>query len=255
MTGRTCIEFKGVKKRFGRTEVLSGIDLQILEGEAMALLGRSGSGKSVMIKHIIGLIKPDAGRVIVDGEDITDLSEEELLPVRKKVSMLFQSAALFDSMTVLENVGFPLRQHTDMSVEEIEETARKKLEMVGLKDVDDLYPSELSGGMKKRVGFARALALDPDIILYDEPTTGLDPITRRRILELIRDIHEKLKTTSIVVTHDVDLAFTVADRVAFLHSGRICAVGTPADLADLSAPGCEPLRAFLHEENEKFFKG
>jgi phospholipid/cholesterol/gamma-HCH transport system ATP-binding protein len=185
----------------------------------MVILGGSGSGKSVTLRHMLGLEAPDAGRVIVEEEDITDLPEEELYRVRKKFGMLFQSGALFDSMTVFENIAFPLREHTDMSDEEIGRAVREKLELVNLPKTEHLMPVDLSGGMRKRVGLARAIVLDPKMILYDEPTTGLDPITSAKINDLIIDLQSKLNVTSVVVTHDIQSAFSVGDRIAFLNNG------------------------------------
>lgn len=225
-----CIEFKGLRKRFGRKRVLRGVDLQVKRGQTTALLGGSGDGKSVLIKHVIGLLKADAGQVIVCNEDITDYDDKQLLPIRKKVSMLFQSGALFDSLNVFDNVSYPLREHTTKNKAEISGIVAEKLSLVGLANIEQLFPAELSGGMRKRVSLARALVLDPEIILYDEPTTGLDPIIRRKIIDLIADLHQKLATTSIIVTHDVDLAFTVADNVFFLNEGKIEIHGSPEEL-------------------------
>src|SRR5437867_11989085 len=182
------VRFEGVHKAFGAKRVLEGIAFDILRGETMVVLGGSGSGKSVLIRHIIGLHRPDRGKVIVDGEDIVDYDEEELIPVRKKVAMLFQGGALFDSMNVLDNIAYGLREHTDMADEAIREVVRRKLALVGLEDVEELMPSELSGGMKKRVALARSIAMDPQCILYDEPTTGLDLVTATTINELIRNL-------------------------------------------------------------------
>jgi len=213
------VEFEDVYKAYGSKQVLRGANLKVFRGEVLVILGGSGSGKSVTLRHMLGLEAPDAGRVIVEEEDITDLPEEELYRVRKKFGMLFQSGALFDSMTVFENVAFPLREHTDMSDEEIERAVHEKLELVNLPNTESLMPVDLSGGMRKRVGLARSIVLDPKMILYDEPTTGLDPITAQKINEMIIDLQSKLNVTSVVVTHDIQSAFSVGDRIAFLNRG------------------------------------
>lgn len=236
------IEIKGLKKRFGENEVLRGVDLTVEEGEICVILGASGSGKSVLIKHIIGLLKPDEGSILVKGVDITRLSEKELNEVRKSFGMVFQSSALFDSMTVYENVAFPLIEHTRLSEKEIRKRVSEKLNILGLYNVEDKYPSELSGGMKKRVGLARAVILNPEIILYDEPTTGLDPITTMTVNEMILDAREKFKVTSIVISHDIGSAFMIADKIAFLYNGVIIISGPPSYVKDADN---EPLRRFL----------
>ncbi len=224
------IEVVNLHKSFGRLEVLKGVDLEIEKGKITAIIGKSGQGKTVLIKHIVGLLKPDSGHVFVDGVDITKLNMDELNKVRRRFGMLFQEAALFDSMTAVENVAFPIREHTNLSEKEIKELARKKLEMVKLFDVEDKMPHELSGGMKKRVGLARAIALDPEIIIYDEPTIGLDPPTGNAIYDLILDMQKQLKVTSIIITHDVPAIFSVADKVAVLSDGKIIEYGTPDDI-------------------------
>jgi phospholipid/cholesterol/gamma-HCH transport system ATP-binding protein len=220
------VEFQGVEKAYGRKRVLRGADLQVYRGEVLIILGGSGSGKSVTLRHMLGLEAPDEGRVIVDGEDITDLPEEELYRVRKKFGMLFQSGGLFDSMSVFENVAFPLREHTDTQGEDLARIVREKLEVVNLPGTERLMPVDLSGGMRKRVGLARAIVLGPQVILYDEPTTGLDPITADKINELIVSLQQQLNITSIVVTHDIQSAFSVGDRIAFLHEGVFAWIGT-----------------------------
>jgi phospholipid/cholesterol/gamma-HCH transport system ATP-binding protein len=236
------VEFHDVHKAYGTKQVLRGATLQVYRGEVLVILGGSGTGKSVTLRHMLGLEAPDAGRVIVEEEDVTDLPEEELYRIRKKFGMLFQSGALFDSMTVFENVAFPLREHTDMSNEEITRNVREKLELVNLPNTEQLMPVDLSGGMRKRVGLARSIVLDPKVILYDEPTTGLDPITSQTINELIIDLQAKLNVTSVVVTHDIHSAFSVGDRIAFLHEGVFEWVG-PMDAArDSDHP---KLREFL----------
>ncbi len=236
------VEFVDVHKAYGPKIVLRGANLKVYRGEVVVILGGSGTGKSVTLRHMLGLEAPDSGRVIVEEEDITDLPEEELYRVRKKFGMLFQSAALFDSMTVFENVAFPLREHTEMSEEEIARAVREKLELVNLPHTEHLMPVDLSGGMRKRVGLARSIVLDPKVILYDEPTTGLDPITSQTINELIVDLQAKLNVTSIVVTHDIHSAFYVGDRIAFLNQGVFEWVGTMDEARDSDHP---KLREFL----------
>src|SRR3954463_4071114 len=236
------VEFRGVHKAYGTKRVLRGADLTVYRGEVLVILGGSGSGKSVTLRHMLGLEAPDAGRVLVEDEDITDLPEEELYRVRKKFGMLFQSGALFDSMTVFENVAFPLREHTEMTEEEIEQSVNEKLELVNLPNTGHLMPVDLSGGMRKRVGLARSIVLNPQVILYDEPTTGLDPITSQKINELIIDLQAKLNVTSVVVTHDIQSAFSVGDRIAFLNKGIFEWVGTMEDARNSDHP---VLREFL----------
>ena len=213
------VEFRELHKAYGPKQVLRGANLTVYRGEVLVILGGSGTGKSVTLRHMLGLEAPDDGRVIVEEEDITELPEEELYRVRKKFGMLFQSGALFDSMNVFENIAFPLREHTDMSEEEISRAVHEKLELVNLPNTAHLMPVDLSGGMRKRVGLARSIVLDPKMILYDEPTTGLDPITAQKINELIVDLQSKLNVTSVVVTHDIQSAFFVGDRIAFLNRG------------------------------------
>jgi phospholipid/cholesterol/gamma-HCH transport system ATP-binding protein len=236
------VEFRDVHKAYGTKRVLRGADLTVYRGEVLVILGGSGTGKSVTLRHMLGLEAPDSGRVIVEEEDVTDLPEEELYRIRKKFGMLFQSGALFDSMNVFENVAFPLREHTDMTDEEIERNVREKLELVNLPNTAHLMPVDLSGGMRKRVGLARSIVLDPKVILYDEPTTGLDPITSQTINELIIDLQAKLNVTSVVVTHDIHSAFSVGDRIAFLHQGVFEWVGSMDDARDSDHP---KLREFL----------
>lgn len=237
-----AIECRGLRKSFGGRPVLQGIDLRIEPGETYTILGGSGSGKSVCIKHMIGLLRPDSGQVFVFGREVSRLSERELVDVRKEFGMVFQGAALFDSQSVRENVAYPLREHRFGGEEEIRERVRSCLGAVGLAGIEDLLPSELSGGMRKRVGVARAIALQPRIVLYDEPTTGLDPANSRRIGRLIRDLQHRLRVTSVVVTHDMPLCQDVSDRVALLRGGRLVLEATAAELRDLDHP---ELREFL----------
>ena len=224
------IDIRDLRKSFGGTEVLKGINLVVETGQTCVILGGSGSGKTVLMKHMIGLLKPDAGQVLVEGQDIVPFEAEQLAEVRQKFGMVFQGAALFDSMTVYENVSFPLREHTQMPEAQMREVVRQKLDIVGLRDIEERFPADLSGGMRKRVGLARAIVRDPKIVLYDEPTTGLDPITTDYVDEMILDAKQKLGVTSVVISHDVASAFKVADRIAFLHEGRIYFHGLPADL-------------------------
>ncbi|MFN4242268.1 MAG: ABC transporter ATP-binding protein [Tepidisphaerales bacterium] len=221
------IELKQLRKRFGPLIVLDGVSLSIEAGQSVVILGASGSGKSVLLKHIVGLLKPDAGEVWFDGLRIDTLPERRLMEVRKRFGFLFQMGALFDSMTVADNVAFPLREHTSLSKTEIDEIVRYKLTMVGLPDVGPKMPAELSGGQRKRVALARAIALDPEVIVYDEPTTGLDPIRSDVINELILKLQRELKVTSIVVTHDMNSAMKVGQRLVMLHEGRIIEDGPP----------------------------
>ncbi|MBN2104548.1 ABC transporter ATP-binding protein [bacterium] len=228
--------FDEVYKSFDSKEVLRGLTLVIRQGEVLVILGGSGTGKTVILKHIVGLIPPDTGRVFVQGKDITDFSENMLIPVRRKVGFLFQGGALFDSMNVFDNIAFPLREHTDFSETVISEKVKEKLKMVGLENIERMMPSKLSGGMRKRVALARAIILEPEALLYDEPTTGLDPITTKWVSKLMRQVHENLKITSVIVTHNIQSAMSVADRIAFLYRGRIKLVGTPDEIMECDDP-------------------
>ena len=219
-----------VEKSFGSNKVLRGTNLSIRKGETIVIIGRSGCGKSVLLKHMIGLLKPDRGKVYVDGTDVTVLEHRQLFDLRQKFGMLFQGSALFDSLTVWENVGLGLIEHTDLPHDEIRSRASEKLALVGLKGVEDVKPAELSGGMKKRVGLARAITMDPEIVLYDEPTTGLDPIMADVINELICNLKRSLSITSVVVTHDMTSAYKIGDRIAMLYEGEIIYDGTPEDV-------------------------
>lgn len=224
--GETIVEFDNVYKAYARREILAGVSLKIRRGEVLCVLGPSGTGKSVTIRHVNGLEKPDKGDIRVFGQSIVNLSEEELSPIRRRVAMLFQGGALFDSMNVEQNVGFPLKEHTKKSDSEIADLVAEKLTMVGLPGTQKKMPSELSGGMRKRAALARSIVLEPEIIMYDEPTTGLDPVTSEKIAQLIAELNSRLQITSIAVTHDIVAARTIADRVAFLHQGRFQFVGT-----------------------------
>lgn len=236
------IEFQDLHKAYGLKAVLRGASLKIYRGEVMVILGGSGTGKSVTLRHMLGLERPDSGRVLIDGEDITDFSEEELYGPRKKFGMLFQSGGLFDSMNVFENIAFPLREHTDVDGEELDKVVREKLELVSLPGAEELMPVDLSGGMRKRVGLARSIVLNPQAILYDEPTTGLDPVTSQKINELIISLQKQLSVTSVVVTHDIQSAFSVGDRIAFLNKGIFEWVGSTSEARDSDHP---LLREFL----------
>lgn len=236
------ISFEEVSRAFGKKRVLDHASFEIAGGEIVAILGASGSGKSVTLKTINGLITPDEGKVEVLGHTVTELSEEELSPMRRRVSYLFQGSALFDSMSVFENIAFPLREHLDLSREELREKVEELLAMVDLEGVGPLAPSELSGGMKKRVAVARALALEPEIILYDEPTTGLDPVTGETIAHLILDLDRRLGVTSVVVTHDIPLVLRVAERVLFLEDGRFDFTGS---IEEARTSGPETVRNFF----------
>lgn len=229
-TDQEMVRLQDVYITLGGKRILRGCDLTINAGETRVIIGRSGEGKSVTIKHVCGLLKPDSGEVFVDGEEISQYNETELLPVRKKIGLLFQNAALFDSMDVLHNVGFPLYEERNLSLSEIEDRVVEVLRKVRLKDVIHKMPSELSGGMKKRVGLARAILQNPKILLYDEPTTGLDPVTSDAINELMIQLADELKVTSLIITHDMVSAFKVADSFSMLFEGKIIYTGTPDDV-------------------------
>lgn len=230
------IALEDVHKAFGDHEVLKGATLEVRAGETMVVIGGSGSGKSVLLKHVIGLLHPDRGRVLVNGQDLAALDEAQLSELRRQFGMLFQASALFDSLTVWENVGFGLRQHTPLSDEKIRRIAREKLAVVGLGKAENLMPAELSGGMKKRVGLARAIAMEPRILLYDEPTTGLDPIMADVINDLIVELKQSLGVTAVAITHDMKSAYKIADRIAMLYDGVILEVGTPDEIRNSEHP-------------------
>lgn len=231
-----AIEIKDLYRSFNSLSVLQGVNLTIEKGETIVIIGRSGCGKSVLLKHIIGILKPDSGHILVDGVDITELGEYELNEYRKGFGMLFQGAALFDSLTVRGNVAFGLEEHMMLPQQEICNRVREYLGMVGLEGVEDKKPSELSGGMRKRVGLARAIAMSPEFILYDEPTTGVDPIMGDIINDLILKLHDQLKVTSIAVTHDMVSAYKIADRVAMLYNGKIIFSGSPEEIKEAKDP-------------------
>jgi phospholipid/cholesterol/gamma-HCH transport system ATP-binding protein len=224
------IEFIDLYKDFGQKKVLQGLNLSIHQGETLVILGRSGVGKSVTLKILLGLIKVDSGQVFIDGQETTFLTEKQIFPFRQKIGMLFQGSALFDSLTVGDNVAFALREHSNHSEAEIRAIVKKNLEFVDLVGTERIMPAELSGGMKKRVALARAIAYQPEILLYDEPTTGLDPITATTINNMIRKFQSELGVTSIVVTHELDSGFSVADRAAVINDGKILEIGTKEEL-------------------------
>jgi phospholipid/cholesterol/gamma-HCH transport system ATP-binding protein len=230
------IELEGVGISFGPTRVLDDASLAISQGETITIIGGSGKGKTVLLKLILGVLKPDSGSVLFKGRDIGQMDERELSRVRSRIGMLFQGAALFDSLDVRENVAYPLREHFRYSEEELTRIVAEKLKLVGLSGIERMMPSELSGGMKKRVGLARAIATNPDVILYDEPTTGLDPANTKRICGLIRSLQQKLGVTSIVVTHDMEAAFSVTDRIAMIHDYRFGFVGTKEEAHASTVP-------------------
>ncbi len=230
------IEIINLCKSFDGHKVLDHLNLNINTGETTVIIGRSGCGKSVLLKHIIGIMRPDAGQILIDGKDITRMDEKELHGLRMKFGMLFQGAALFDSLNVLENVGFGMIEHMNSSDEEIKKRVKECLALVGLKSIEEKKPAELSGGMRKRVGLARAICLRPQIMLYDEPTTGVDPIMGDAINDLIIELHNKLKVTSIAVTHDMTSAYKIADRIAMLYNGKIIAVGASDEIKNTKDP-------------------
>jgi phospholipid/cholesterol/gamma-HCH transport system ATP-binding protein len=238
------IKISNLYKSFGEQRVLNDIDLTIEKGSTTVIIGPSGEGKSVLLKHLIGLLKPDSGQILVDGEDITKLKGQELKNIRKKFGMLFQDAALFDSLDVFENVAFPLREHTEMLDDEIEERVLAMLKLVNLEGADKKWPSQLSGGMKKRVGLARALMLHPKILLFDEPTTGLDPIISDQICALIENMHGHFKTTQVIISHDLKATVRLADKIAMLQSGMIVYEAEPDEFLKSSN---ETVRSFLEK--------
>lgn len=247
-----AVKIKDLHKSFGPQEVLRGINLEIERGKITVIIGKSGGGKSVLLKHIIGLLKPDRGEIWIEGTEITRLKERQLNDVRRRFGMLFQEAALFDSMNVFENVAFPLREHTKMSEKDISNAVGERLGEVGLQDFGLKMPAELSGGMKKRVGLARALIFNPDIILFDEPTSAIDPIISLSILDLIKETQLNLKKTYILISHDILGMFRIADKVAMLYDGRIIEYGGPADIRRSTR---EETREFLEATKIPGFTG
>jgi phospholipid/cholesterol/gamma-HCH transport system ATP-binding protein len=241
------IQIRGLSKRLGKKQVLDGLDLEIPTGETWVIIGRSGTGKSVLLKHIVGLMKPDQGSIQIDGEDVATMDEAEINEVRKRFGMLFQGAALFDSLSVGDNVGLALREHRVMPEDKIRERVAERLDWVGLSGSEKQRPSDLSGGMRKRVGLARAIAMDPQFILYDEPTTGLDPITADVIDQLIRAMQKRMRVTSVVVTHDLASAYKIGDRIAMLHDGKVVFQGTPDETKTTKNP---LVRQFIEGSSE-----
>jgi len=241
------IQVNDLHKAFGQKRVLQGVNLQVERGETMVVIGQSGSGKSVLLKHIIGLLKPDRGEVFVDRVEITRLKDEELRQVIRRFGVLFQGTALFDSMTVGQNVSFGLERYTDYSPEEIKKLVTENLAKVGLREVENLMPYQLSGGMKKRVALARAIAYSPDIILYDEPSTGIDPIRADAINDLILRMKQELKVTSLIITHDIISAYKVADKIAMLYQGKIVDSGSPEEIRNSKNPVTQQ---FIHGRAE-----
>jgi phospholipid/cholesterol/gamma-HCH transport system ATP-binding protein len=241
------IQIWGLSKQLGSRRVLDRLDLDIASGESIVIMGQSGVGKSVLLKHIMRLMEPDKGSIRIDGEEIVGMPERELNEVRKRFGMLFQGAALFDSLTVGENVGLPLREHLHWDDARVQERVSERLDWVGLSHVEHMKPASLSGGMRKRVGLARAIVMDPQFILYDEPTTGLDPIMADVIDQLIRSLQRRLGVTTVVVTHDMTSAYKVADRIAMLHQGHIVFTGTPEQTRNTNDP---LVRQFIEGSSE-----
>ena len=237
------IRIVDLHKAFGRKKVLQGVNLDLKQGETLAVIGQSGSGKSVLIKHIIGILRPDKGQIFVDGVEITSLKDDELHKIIRRFGMLFQGVALFDSMTVAQNVGFGLERYTDFSKERIQELVVESLDKVGLKGCEGLMPQELSGGMRKRVGLARAISYRPDIILYDEPSTGIDPIRADAINDLINMMKREMNVSTIVITHDIVSAYKVADRIAMLYEGKIVEAAAPEEIRNSKNP---VIQQFIH---------
>jgi len=249
-TGKELIRFEHLEKSFGPKRVYDDLMLSVYAGETLTVMGGSGTGKSVLLKCLIGLLRPDAGRILFQGQELTDFREEDFFELRKHVAMVFQGAALFDSLTVGENIAYPLREHfPELSPDEVRARVARKLELVNLPGIEHMKPADLSGGMRKRVGLARAIATDPEVILWDEPTTGLDPVTTETINQMIRSMQQKLGCTSIVVTHDMMSAFSVSNRIAMLANRRIVQVGTPEEMTASTVP---EVRAFLDARRAEF---
>ncbi|MCA9732924.1 ABC transporter ATP-binding protein [candidate division KSB1 bacterium] len=248
MANDSIIQIRDLVTHYGPRQVLHGINLDVRHGEVLVILGRSGCGKSTLLRHMIGLSKPTSGSIKIKGQDITQLSEDEMVPTLRKIGMLFQGAALFNSMTVGENVALPLREHTKLQESTIRIMTRMKLESVELSGFEDFSPAQLSGGMKKRAGLARAIAMDPEILFCDEPSAGLDPVVAMGIDQLILKLQRAFKMTIVVVTHELASVFTIADRIAMLHDGRIIAHGTPEELKNSSDP---IIKQFLNREADE----
>ncbi|MDB4966590.1 MAG: transporter ATP-binding protein [Myxococcales bacterium] len=246
------IRIRGLTKSFGDHKVLRGVDLDVERGKIHIIIGGSGQGKSVLMKHLMGLLKPDAGHIWVDGEDVVPLDDVELNRVRRKFGMLFQYAALFDSLTVEQNVAFPLIEHTKKSKSEIHEMVTKRLNSLGLRNIEKKFPAELSGGMRKRVGLARALVLEPQILLYDEPTTGLDPVATKNVDDMIRDISKETGVTSVVISHDMASTFRIAHRISMLYEGKIAVTGSPEEIKRSNLPF---VREFVEMSGTVQFEG
>jgi phospholipid/cholesterol/gamma-HCH transport system ATP-binding protein len=236
VSGGPIIEFRNVCKAFGSKQVLRGVDLAIDRGEVMFIIGTSGVGKSVTIKHLVGLLRVDDGEIWFDGDRIDTLTEREFYPIRKRVGMVFQSSTLFDSLTLRENVALPLRKHRGMRQKQAVEEAARRLEQVHMQDFMDRYPADLSDGMRKRAAIARTLTLEPEVVLFDEPTTGLDPVSARRIDNLIRELADDLGVTCVVVSHDLVSIFSISDRIAFVYQGRIHSCGTATEFRQSEDP-------------------
>ncbi len=230
------IEFIDIHKSFGSKQVLKGVSLTVHKGEIFFIIGASGAGKSVLVKHLIGLLQPDSGRIILDGVEITALKEKDFYPIRKRCAMVFQNATLFDSMTLLDNVALPIRKHRNVSVRKARELAIDKLALVGMQGEAERYPADFGDGMRKKVAIARALTLDPDFVIFDEPTTGIDPISANMIDKLIRRLSDEYGVTSIVISHDLRSIFGVADRIAMIYQGEFMLDGTPADFKSTDNP-------------------
>lgn len=230
------IEFKGIHKSFGSKSVLRGVDLIVDPGSVLFIIGQSGAGKSVLVKHLVGLLRPDAGRIYLDGVDITDLSESEFYPIRKRCAMVFQNSTLFDSMTLQENVALPIRKHLDVTIKEAMDMAMEKLRLVGMQGYADRVPADFGDGMRKKVAIARALTLDPEFVIFDEPTTNIDPISAAMVDKLIRHLSDNLGVTSIVISHDLRSIFGIADRIAMLYKGEFVLDGTREDFRSCPDP-------------------
>ncbi len=245
MSKEAIVQVRDLVTYYGKRQILKGVNLDIYRGEILVILGRSGCGKSTLLRHLIGLLKPTSGQILIKGQDITTMNEDEMREILKKIGMLFQGAALFNSMTVGENVALPLREHTQLEDSTIQIMTRIKLDLVGLSGFENFKPSQLSGGMKKRAGLARALAMDPEILFCDEPSAGLDPVVAMGIDQLILKLKNAFKMTIVVVTHELASVFTIADRIAMLHEGEIIFQGTPEEIKKSEHP---VVQQFLNRE-------